>query len=136
MGDSSLLQKQQQQQQQKMSVSSSPEGVGEVTRGPGDVVPIAACTDQHKEALRGEGAQFGAEPTRGAGMGTVPRQHGRSVGSRAVGSSLCLADVASLGWERDGKAGLCCVVLAPRWWLEGMQVEKITLLRCCCYRGC
>lgn len=135
MGDSSLLQKQQ-QQQQKMSISSLPKGVGEVTQGPRDVVPIAACLDQREGALRGEGAEFGSEPTRGAGMGTVPRQHGRSAGSRAVGSSLCLTDVASLGWEGDGKAGLCCMVLAPRWWLEGMQVEKITLLHHCCYRGC
>lgn len=82
-----------------MNVSSSPKGVGEVTQDPGDVVPIAACPDQREGALRGEGAQFGAEPTRGAGLGTVPRQHRHGAGSRAVGSSLCLTDVASVGWE-------------------------------------
>lgn len=56
----------------------------------------------------GEGARAGAEPTRGAELGALPRQPGHGAGSRAAGSSLRFTDVAPPGQqqERDGKWGI------------------------------
>lgn len=56
----------------------------------------------------GRRAGAGAEPTRGAELGALPRQPRHGAGSRAAGSSLRCADVAPPGrrWERDGKRGI------------------------------